>query len=222
VEETWDTVGMIGTGTHTIVIDREVFVPEHRLQAWAFLLEPFTAPGPTLHPDEVIYKTSGLTNGLMLAAPMLGEARAALEYVVDRSSRRGITYSPYLKQDESVTFQLQVGDASMKIQTAEMHFRQALTDLEESGNRGVRPDFATSSRVQAQCGYVAGQLRDALEILMSAHGTASFASSCPLQRYWRDVNTAGRHGFFNAGLCRESYGRSVLGQPTIGPLPEMP
>lgn len=222
IEETWDVVGMSGTGTHTLVVGEDTFIPDRRLLPWNLLLEPYNAPGPIAHQDEVIYRASGLGPGLMMSPPLLGAARSALEYVLDRASRRGVSYSPYERQIDSVAFQLQVADAAMKLETADLHLKRAVGDLEAFATRGVRPDYATSARVQGECGYVAAQLRDAVDILMSAHGTASFATASPLQRVWRDVNTGGRHGFLNPALCRETYGKSLLGFPTVGPLPEVP
>lgn len=221
IDETWDATGMSGTGTHTIVIE-ESFVPDHRILPSIKLLEPFNAPGPSVHKGEEIYRCSGLSNGLMLTSVVLGRAREALDIVMEKAQRRGISYSPYLRQVDSVAFQLQVGDAAMKLETADLHLKRAVDDIERSGARSERLDFRTSSRVQAECGYIATQIREAVEILISAHGAGSFMGGGKLQQIWRDVNAGGRHAFMNSGLCRETYGKSLFGLPSVGPLAEAP
>lgn len=51
----------------------------------------------------------------------------------------------------------------------------------------------------------------AIQILVNVHGAGSFAESSPTQQFWRDANTAARHGGLNAVIGYEIYGKALLG-----------
>ncbi|MFH9551938.1 hypothetical protein [Streptomyces sp. NPDC017435] len=53
--------------------------------------------------------------------------------------------------------------------------------------------------------------RNAVHLLLGIGGTRSFALSNPLQRAWRDLEVAGRHGLNNTLMNREEYALSMLG-----------
>ncbi len=55
------------------------------------------------------------------------------------------------------------------------------------------------------------ELIEAMNILVNVHGAGSFAESSPLQRYWRDVNTAARHAGLYEVVGYEIFGKSLLG-----------
>ena len=58
---------------------------------------------------------------------------------------------------------------------------------------------------------VTQQMLDAINILVNVHGAGSFAESNPLQRYWRDANTAARHAGLYPVVGYEVFGKSLLG-----------
>jgi alkylation response protein AidB-like acyl-CoA dehydrogenase len=76
IEETWDVMGMIGTGSHTVVIE-----PQHIPAAWTFSL---SRPGPRDHgPMSVVVGNSAWPVATSVAAVVLGTARRALDAAVD-------------------------------------------------------------------------------------------------------------------------------------------
>jgi hypothetical protein len=50
-----------------------------------------------------------------------------------------------------------------------------------------------------------------MDILLTIAGAGSFAEANPLQRMWRDLNTASRHAVISPGIATEVYGRTMLG-----------
>ena len=60
-------------------------------------------------------------------------------------------------------------------------------------------------------GYAAKTAREAMDILLSAHGASSFAEASPLQRMWRDLETCSRHAVVNPEISTEVYGKSLVG-----------
>lgn len=56
----------------------------------------------------------------------------------------------------------------------------------------------------------------AIDELMNANGSGSFAEVNVLSRIWRDSSIAARHAYVSADIGREAYGRVLLGneEPT--------
>ena len=64
-----------------------------------------------------------------------------------------------------------------------------------------------------------GTIGEAMERLMTVVGSGAFSEANPLERRWRDVSVASRDGAASYPICREIYGRALLGQdPNISRL----
>jgi len=213
VEDTWFMVGMKGTGSNTIAAT-DAFVPEHR-----FLPYPpaFQGQYRTEHVDEPVYRVALVpVTVLILAGSQLGAARAALDYVVAKSRTRGITHTTIQRQADSAGFQILVADAAMKIDTAFLHALRAADDLDQAADAGRHPDLTARARVRMDTSLVAKYAREAVELLVQAHGTSSLADHNPLQRLWRDVHVASHHAITEWQVNLEVYGKALLGvEPNI-------
>ena len=213
VEDTWFMAGMKGTGSNTIVA-KDAFVPEHR-----FLPYPpaFEGRYRTEHVDEPVYRVSLVpVTVLILAGSQLGVARAALDHVISKARTRGITHTTFQRQADSSGFQMLVAEAAMKIDTAYLHAGRAADDLDRAAAAGRHPDLAERARVRTDTALIAKYAREAVEILVQAHGTSSLADHNPLQRMWRDVHVASHHAITEWQVNLEVYGRALLGvEPNI-------
>jgi alkylation response protein AidB-like acyl-CoA dehydrogenase len=212
IEDTWHMVGMRGTGSNTIVA-KDVFVPEHR-----FLPYPpaFEGTYRTEHTDEAVYRAAFVPiTVLILAGPQVGVARAALEYAISKAGVRGVTHTNFAKQSESTGFQITLAEAAMKIETAELHTFRCADDLDRYARSGAYPDATARARMRMDTALAAKYCRDAVDLLVSAHGTSSLADVSPMQRWWRDVHVASHHAITEWQVNLEVYGKALLGQPNI-------
>lgn len=66
--------------------------------------------------------------------------------------------------------------------------------------------------MRADTGWVVDHILRAINILLSAHGAASFAEVNPLQRIWRDSSVAARHAVVLPVVGYEIYGKALLGR----------
>jgi 3-hydroxy-9,10-secoandrosta-1,3,5(10)-triene-9,17-dione monooxygenase len=156
---------------------------------------------------------------LVLVGAQLGIGRAALKYVMEKAPQRNIAYTTFEKQTSSVMFQAHIAEASLKIDTAHLHAFRAAADIDDAAQRGEKLDYLTRARVRADAGVVVTCITDAINILVSAHGAGTFAESSPLQRMWRDSNTAARHAIVLPSVGIEVYGKALLGvENTVTPL----
>jgi 3-hydroxy-9,10-secoandrosta-1,3,5(10)-triene-9,17-dione monooxygenase len=216
IEDTWYMAGMKGTGSNTIVA-KDVFVPEHR-----FLPYPAAFQGNyrTEHKDEAVYRVALVpVTILILVGSQLGVARAALDHVIGNAPLRGVTHTNFGRQNESTGFQILVAEAAMKIESAYLHALRAADDLDRAAQSERHPDFTERARMRADAALVVKYCRDAVDLLVSAHGTSSLADSNRLQRLWRDIHVASHHAITEWQVNLEIYGKALLGvEPNITPL----
>jgi alkylation response protein AidB-like acyl-CoA dehydrogenase len=208
IEDTWFVTGMRGTASNCLIAE-DIFVPAHRM-----LSVPSAISGhyPAEHTDEPLTRSAFIPIlALVLAGPQIGLGRAALKYVIEKAGKKAISYTFFATQTESTAFQLQVADAANKIDTAYLHAVRAATDIDTWAVRGAYPDLLQRARVRADTGVAVQSILAALQILLDAHGAASFAEVNPLQRIWRDANTAGRHAVAVPQIGFEVYGKALLG-----------
>lgn len=215
IEDTWHMAGMRATGSNTLVVEK-AYVPDYRVLPMS---RAIAGQYNTEHKDEVCYRTSLFPQlGIELAGPQLGLGRAALDYVIEKSGSRAVTYTKYEKQTQSVTHHQGIAEAAMLIDGAGLHCQRAVSDIWQAALRGEKLDHLARARVRADTGWSVRQVSQAFDKLMSLHGTSAFASASPLQQWWRDSQVAARHAVAEPLINMEIYGGALLGQPSITPL----
>ncbi|CAM5520743.1 acyl-CoA dehydrogenase family protein [Streptomyces aurantiogriseus] len=208
VEDTWHTAGMKATASNTLIA-RDVFVPEHRV-----LSVPAAAEGvyPRASRDEALYaSTFGPMLLLCLVGPLLGLGKAALSVAVDTAAEKPLSFTVHSRQADSVGVQIQLAEAALKLETARLHTYRAVDEVDQAARSGGPLDHAARTHIRARAGFAAQQVLDAISTLLNVHGAAAFADAGPLQRIWRDANTAARHAGLVPAVGLEVYGKSLLG-----------
>ena len=114
----------------------------------------------------------------------------------------------YPAQADSQAFVGQVGEAVLEIDSAWLHVRRAVSQIDETAQTRLLTGFE-KARIQADCGYAMRQPRRAGERLMEVAGPGAFAVNSPLQRYWRDLSVGSRHTALSTILSNELYGRAL-------------
>jgi 3-hydroxy-9,10-secoandrosta-1,3,5(10)-triene-9,17-dione monooxygenase len=216
IEDTWYTAGMRASGSNCIVAS-EVFVPDHRLMD---IMAAVNGVYPTEFVDEAAYRAAFVpVAALILVGPQLGMGRGALKYVMEKAPTRAITYTSFEKQTDSAVFQTQIAEAAIKVDTAHLRAFRSADEIDAAARRGEMLDYLTRARVRADTGVITTHITDAINILLSAHGAGSFAETSPMQRWWRDSNTAARHAVGLPAVGIEVYGKALLGvENTVTPL----
>ena len=99
----------------------------------------------------------------------------------------------------------------MLVDTVWLHTLSAAADTWRAAEEGRFPSYTERSKVRMQTGYAADTARQAMDVLLSAHGASSFAEVSPLQRMWRDLETCSRHAVVSPEISAEVYGKALLG-----------
>ncbi len=213
IEDTWDVVGLAGTGSKTLVLN-EVTVPEHRV-----LTFPRAVSGKT--PGAEIYRGEGLFNMPLLtgipsclAATGVGAAKGALEsYVASISNRvtRGAVAGANNRMAEFPTIQLRVAEAAASVDAARDLLLKDIANAEDLAGSGE--NFSIADRLVSRRGQafaVTLALR-AVEALNASTGGLGLNMDNPVQRAWRDANAVGRHISMNWDAVGTMVGQHMLG-----------
>ena len=208
VEDTWFVTGMRGTASNTLVRE-DLFVPAHRFHSVPDAVEgryatPFT--------EEALYRAPFVpVTALVLTGPLLGLAASAVDLLLEKAPRRGLTLTSYASRAEAPTTQLAAANAASLADSARLHAYRAAADIDEAARAGVFPGYDARARMRMDAGMAAVHAREAVRIVCSAEGASSFSESNPLQRSWRDIETGSRHAVLNPEVAAEIYGKSLFG-----------
>lgn len=188
IEETWDALGMRGTGSHDVVFD-EVFVPEAAVAA----RRPLGVIAPLLQAVSVHAFP-------VVMAVYLGVAEAARDRAIEILKKRGLSPSA----------QRLLGLADQNLATADWALRGILDDI------GDDPTPTEALFVTAMLGKktIAESARTAVDVLMDAVGGAAYSRRLPIERAWRDLRAAPFHPLSGEQTLL-SAGALATGQPLL-------
>jgi len=209
IEDTWHVVGMRGTGSNT-VIAREVFVPAHRVLPVEVLAK---GQSPRTNTEEWVYRESFMPTAIIaVAAPVLGLAQAALDLTLERvKGTKPIAYTFYDDLKKAPSMQLALAEAATLIETAVLHVRRWCDDISDAARAGEELPFVKRAQMRMDLGYAMRCCRNAVGLLLSVQGASAFAEANPIQRVWRDLEMASRHGLVTGEIPHEIYGRALVG-----------
>ncbi|WP_327145307.1 hydrolase [Nocardia sp. NBC_01327] len=200
IERSWDSIGMQGTGSHTVVVD-QVFVPGEMTFSSSLLGEIDSAPvGPDGRAVPLL-----AVNTLIFCLPMLGAAHGALRQwqrlIGAKMSGRHVENDPALAHYAAV-----FARSSSEIDTAGLILDRVVMVADSAAIVG-RTEVA---RNQRDCAFAAGLLVDAVDRLFRASGTSGHSAGVALQRFWRDIHTAGAHAALQFDTAAAAYAREGL------------
>ncbi|WP_327098168.1 acyl-CoA dehydrogenase family protein [Nocardia vinacea] len=208
IEPTWFVTGMRGSGSDTIVVE-DHFVPKHRIQRFQEMAE-----GRYLTPYKDEHMASiGFTSvaSAILVAPQVGMVRHALEITREKLPAKPVAYTSFSQARQSATHHLAVAKAATNLHMAEMLLDRICLDIDQAAAEARRMDLENRARIRNDTGVVAELCTQAIDLLMSANGSGSFAEANVLSRIWRDSSIAARHAYVSTDIGREAYGRVLLG-----------
>ena len=212
IDDTWDVIGLAGTGSKTLVLN-DVLVPEHRLISFADAASGRT-PGSKLYASRLFAMPVYCHISPCLAATAVGAAAGAVEDFIDNTSgrlTRGSVTGSNNRMAEFPTIQIKVAEAAASVDAARTIL---LRDLQATADEVRRKGEASvTQRVTDRRGQVfAVKLAvQAADILNGATGGNGLALSNPVQRAWRDVNAVARHVSLNWDAVSAMYGQMALG-----------
>ncbi len=218
ISDTWDVIGLAGTGSKTLVLDN-VLVPKHRVLTFAQSTSGQT-PGADHYASNPTYRIPMLTMiPSCLASAAVGAAEGALQsYLAATGGRvtRGAVAGAHQKMAEFPTIQLRVAEASASADAAREILLRDIRNITEKALRGE--EFDVEDRITSRRGQSFAVLMSlrAMDALNASTGGLGLQMSNPVQRAWRDVNAVGRHISMNWDAVGTMYGQMAFGLPPRG------
>jgi 3-hydroxy-9,10-secoandrosta-1,3,5(10)-triene-9,17-dione monooxygenase len=202
----WDTIGLAATGSATISIEEELFVPDERFSSPEILMRrlaerKLAGNGP---------RPGGLGRSIMVGTGnAVGMAEHALELFLGSIDKKPIAYSPYNRQKDAPITHINVGTVQMQIKAARCVAEAALDDLDRLHEEGGLATPADIVRYHADGAFVWDTCATAVETLFKASGASGIAKKQPLQLVARNVRAGSLHAAHNIQTCLENYGRQL-------------
>ncbi|WP_377270006.1 hydrolase [Peterkaempfera sp. SMS 1(5)a] len=192
VVETWDSIGMRATGSHTVVVEDQL-VPGHLSFDRADMLSGRNATsGVSAH--NVPFQAVG---GLTFIAPVVGAAVGALAATADALRGRRRTQAA----------ELAVVRASGRIDAARHLVADNAAVLD---GRLFTPEHM--ARNERNATFAAEAATEAVGLLVRSAGTGGLGESHALQRFWRDITSAASHVALQYDTAaRKNYSAVLLG-----------
>lgn len=208
IDDVWYTAGLAGTGSHDIVVDG-AFVPEHRTLPFAQLITGDWAgkqakPAPLFHvPFAAIFVNC-------LAAPAIGNARAALGRAIERSKVKVASAKPGRDPLDPWVRKL-IAEGVADIEAITLQRRHDLTEMIDAATNDVEIPLEQRARYRWNAARAACISADVLDGLFNAGGGHGIFLSSPDQRAFRDARVIAVHAYTHREKAADVYSRVALG-----------
>jgi len=211
IDDDWRTVGMRGTGSHTIVVD-DAFIPDHRcINPWE--VSACTAPGTAINPAPLFRLPFGPALAYYLSAPALGAAeRTFADWVHYIAGKRQVfTGAEVGKQAPTL---IRAGELSAQLEAARLLMTATPRAIDEAILRGPL-DQELRVRAGRNATYAVRTCVDVVERCMQFSGGTGLFEHHPVQQGWRDVHGVAAHVGFGVDNAYGTYGNLLLGVPVM-------
>ena len=203
IDDSWDVVGLSGTGSKDVVVD-EAFLPEYRTINQADVQAGAAAERIGL--TETLYKLPfAAMFPLGITAAVIGICEGALSLHLSQQRERVAVTGVQVKDDPYVLYA--AGEAASEINASRVQLIDGigrLYDQAEAGRPITIEDRSNVRRNQVRCAWRAVA---ALDEIVSRSGGNVMRRTNPLQRYCRDAHAGLQHMIHVPGVA---YHANVL------------
>ncbi|BBZ75944.1 hydroxylase [Mycolicibacterium anyangense] len=217
VEDSWDVVGLRGTGSKDVIV-RNAFVPDYRTMD-AFKVMDGTAQREAGMTDTLYLMPWSSMFPLGISAATIGICEGALAAHLDYQRERVNAAGTAVKDDPYVMYA--IGEAAADINAARQEILaniDRIYDMVDSGKEVTFADRAAGRRTQVRAVWRAVM---AVDQIFSRSGGNGMRMDKPLQRYWRDAHTGMAHAIHVPGTVFHASALSSFGVEPQGPLRAM-
>ncbi|PZX07520.1 alkylation response protein AidB-like acyl-CoA dehydrogenase [Psychrobacillus insolitus] len=209
IMDDWHVLGLKGTGSNSVKM-HNTFIPDHRCTSF---VEALDGNFESTHLRDIPLYHTALFPSLILSLglPALGLVKYALEFFRETlPNRRAVHMGVDFIKDAASTHAT-LASASLKIDTAQMHFYRVADELDRWASEKKYMDRHERVKTLADIGYANEVLKEALDLILEASGSGYVYDGHPLQRIYRDFSTLHSHRSLSPIITKENYGRVLAG-----------
>jgi 3-hydroxy-9,10-secoandrosta-1,3,5(10)-triene-9,17-dione monooxygenase len=215
VEDSWDVIGLSGTGSKDIIVDG-AFVPAYRTIDAADVTEGELA-AERAGRTETVYKLPFWTMfPLGITSAVVGIAEGALAAHVDYQRERVTAAGSKVREDPYTMYAISEAAAEIAASRAQLlDGISRLYDLADTGQQISFADRAVARRNQVQSAWRAVA---AVDQIFARSGGNVVRRNNVLQRFWRDAHVGLQHAIHVPGGAFHAAALTQMGLEPQGPL----
>lgn len=203
IEDTWHSMGLQGTGSNDIVIEKPVFVPNYRIhqQIDGYHCRNNQSDPKYSLPWAQIFAAT-------VATPAIGAVRHALKLFADKI-KSSSTDPTKLQGDPDIL--RRVAEASTLVNQAEAELLSKFDQMMALLEMGEEIPLTERARYRYETGSIVIRMMKAIDLLFDVAGGRSVFLGAEIQNIWHDVHIARAHVANNPVPLARNYGNMVLG-----------
>lgn len=215
VPDSWNTVGLRGTGSNDIVVD-DVFVPSYRALEYATVVDG-TAAAAVGMADSPLYKMPWFVLfGNAVSATVVGICEGALAATLDYQRERANVFGTRITQD---SFTLpSIAEAASEIRASRLQVLDNVNRVYDVLVKGGTPSLALRAESRRDQVRASWRAVAAVDSLFARTGGNAIRADKPLQRLWRDAHAGLNHAVNMPGPTYQVAALSLMGLEPEGAL----
>ncbi|WP_077035821.1 acyl-CoA dehydrogenase family protein [Pelomonas sp. KK5] len=214
IEKNWDVLGLRATGSHDIVVEN-AFIPDHRTQRTNDYSDE-GCPGRVDH-TSWLYRIPFIQ---VFQRAVSSACIGALDGAIHEFRRRAAAHvgKHGNKTAEDVNAQLAVAEAMMATDQLRLVLNRNFATIVDNARHGGRVMPVEERLLQrAQSAAVPKVCSQHVNELLRCQAGSGVYKSNPVERIYRDINTARGHYANNADAYARAHGGVMLGLPNTDP-----
>lgn len=208
VEDSWDVIGLSGTGSKDIIVDG-AFIPEYRTIDSAQVAEGEAAAARAGRTETVYKIPFWAMFPLGITAAVIGISEGALAAHLDYQRCRVTAMGTKIKDDPYVLYA--ISEAAAEIAASRLQLLDGISrlyDLADAGRPITFEDRALVRRNQIRCAWRAV---DAVDEIFARSGGNAARKHNPLQWFWRDAHVGLQHAIHTPGTVYHATALTTMG-----------
>ena len=209
VLDTWDAMGMRGTGSHDISVS-DVLVPKYR----TFSMAPQFETGSHYRGPLYRFPLTGIA-ATGIPTVLLGTARKAIDQVTELALHKTPVASPSTLKERS-SAQAKLAKAEAVLRSGRLLLYDTVSEAWQVSLEGGTHSMKQRADLLLAATHAVSSAVKAVELACSIAGTTAFRASSPFERWFRDAQTLKHHAFAAEGRYE------TVGQVYFGLAPDFP
>jgi len=210
IQDDWHSAGMRSSGTKTLKIKKDIFIPEHRIEAAKNMMTGASA-GFGLYPDsDIFYAPYRPYFACGFAAIGLGIAERMLEVYRNITKNRVRAYTG-AKVGQATPALMRLAESTHQVAAARAFMEKTWDDHREMGEKKQYPSDEQLAFWRTNQAYAVKMCIQAVDRLFEAAGGSCWFSDNEAQRLFRDSHMTAAHAYTDYDVCKQILGRSLMG-----------
>lgn len=210
IEDDWYAAGMSSSGTKTLKIKPDTFIPNHRIERAVDMMTGKSA-GFGLYPDsKIFYAPYRPYFACGFAAIGLGIAERMLTLYRDITKNRVRAYTG-AQAGREVPALMRLAESTHQVNAARAFLEKTWDEHKEFGEQKRYPTEAELAFWRTNQAYAVKMCIEAVDRLFEVSGGSCWFSDHEAQRLFRDSHMTAAHAYTDYDVCKQILGRSLMG-----------